>query len=272
MNELRMILVAALCGAVLVACSDDPVRMPTDLGIMRDMNMPPMDMGPPVDSGPPMDGGPRVDGGPMGTCPAGECDLVANGCPAGEGCYFLSMGAGMPAMPLCDTSGIGTLGASCMTYSNCAAGFVCQNATATVPGTCEKYCCDVGSSAGCPSGASCSVVLTDMSGNPTGAALCRSPANCPIFGSSCPAGQACYISGGDGTTDCAMAGDVAAGGACMFTNDCLSGFSCLGAAGSATCRKLCDTVDMDPACTGTDVCTSLGIAAPLANVGSCNPP
>ncbi len=272
MNELRIILVAALCGVVFTACGDDDTRPgPRDLGTGGvDMNMTPIDLGPGVDLGPidlGRDGG--SDGGMVAMCPVGVCDLVANGCAAGEGCQLLSMGAGMPPMPVCAASGIGMTGATCTTYSNCAPGFTCQG----TPGTCVKYCCDVGSSAGCPTGAMCSVELTNMDGTPTGAALCRTASNCAIFGSDCPAGDACYPIRGDGTTDCAMAGTGVAGTSCSHTNDCAGGFSCLGAAGGAsTCRKLCDTMDMDPACAGTDVCVSLGIAAPLANVGSCNPP
>lgn len=271
MNELRMIVVAALCGVFLVACGDDDRPPGGDLG-MRDMNVPPSDLGPPVDGGPGTDLGPRPDGGGMAMCPAGACDLVTNGCGAGMGCYLLAMGAGTPAVPTCDMSGIGVQGASCMAYSDCAAGFVCVGETATTPGTCEKYCCNLGSSAGCAAGASCSISLTDAMGMPSGAGLCNTASNCMLFGSDCTGGEACFLSGGDGTTDCVTPGTGAAGANCMFTNDCMAGFSCIGPTGATKCRKLCDTVDMDPACVGTDVCTTLRIPAPLANVGSCVPP
>ena len=271
MNELRMILVAALCGVLFTACGDDDVRTPTDAGPrdfgMRDMNIVLMDSGP-------VDLGAGVDMGPVGMCPSGECDLVANGCPAGQGCYFLASAMGAPPAPVCQPSGIGITDGACMTYTDCAPGFICQGAITGTPGACEKYCCDLGSSANCPAGAMCSVVLTDTAGNPTGAALCRSAANCGIFGTDCAAGQGCYLSGGDGTTDCAMAGTLTTGATCMFTNDCAAGYSCLGpGGGTSTCRKLCDTVDMDPACTGAgETCVSLGIPAPLSNVGACTAP
>jgi len=276
MNELRIILVAALCGVVFTACGDDDTRVtPRDLGTGGvDMNMTPVDLGPGVDLGPiDLGRGGGTDGGGGGMCPAGECDLVTNGCGAGEACYLLTMGAGMPPMPLCAASGIGMTGASCTTYSNCAPGFTCQGGAGGTPGMCVKYCCDVGSSAGCPTGAMCSIQLTNMDGTLTGAALCRTASNCAIFGSDCPAGDACYPTGGDGTTDCLMPGIRAAGAVCTYTNDCASGSSCYGVAGGpSTCRKLCDTMDMDPGCTGTDVCTSLGIPAPLANLGTCDSP
>jgi hypothetical protein len=273
MTQLRVFLMAAVCGVILGACGDDDSRMRggTDAGPPRDMNVPPpVDLGPGVDGG----GGGGTDGGGGGVdmgggggmCPAGECNLLTNGCPAGEGCYFLSMGMGMPPMPLCDMSGIGTLGATCSTYRDCASGFTCQG------GTCQKYCCELGSSMGCPAGAMCSIVLTDGAGMPTGAALCRTAANCDIFGSTCPSGEACYLAGGDGTTDCAMAGMGTTGATCEFTNDCAAGFSCLGSMGGRSCRKLCDTVDMNPGCAAGETCTSLGIPAPLTNVGACTAP
>ena len=119
----------------------------------------------------------------------------------------------------------------------------------------------------------CSIVLTDMTGNPTGAALCNAASNCAIFGTDCAAGEGCYTIGGDGTTDCAMAGTLTAGMECMFTNDCAVGFTCLGFTGMpSTCHKNCDTADMDPGCTGTDTCVSRALPAPLTNLGVCTPP
>lgn len=273
MTQLRVFMIAAVCGVFFSACGDDDSRMRggTDAGPPRDMNVPMVDLGPGVDGGGGGDvdggggGGVDMGGGGGGMCPAGECSLLTNGCPAGEGCYFLSMGMGMAPMALCDMSGIGTLGATCASYRDCASGYACQ------AGTCQKYCCELGSSAGCPAGAMCSIALTDPTTMmPTGAGLCRTAANCEIFGTGCPAGNACYLSGNDGTTDCAMAGTGTTGAACMYTNDCAAGYSCLGGAGGAsTCRKLCDTVDMDPGCGAGETCSSLGIPAPLTNVGAC---
>ena len=275
MNQLRVILMAAVCGLVLSACGDDDDRMrgAADLGMARDMNVAPVDLGAEVDGGGAVDmgggGGPDMGGG-TSMCPAGACDLLANGCPAGEGCYFLSMGAGMSPMPLCDMSGIGTLGATCMSYRDCASGYTCQGASGSTPGACQKYCCDLGSSVGCPAGASCSIVLTDPTTMmPTGAALCRTAANCNIFGGDCTGGAACYLAGDDGTTDCAMAGTGTTGATCMYTNDCAAGFSCLGGASGSTCRKLCDSVDMDPGCAAGETCSTLSLPAPLTNVGAC---
>lgn len=273
MNELRMILVAALCGVVFTACGDDDIRVlpdggPRDLG-PRDMNTTPVDQGPPVDLGPGTDSG-NPDLGPAGSCPAGPCDLLTNGCPSGEACYFLSSSATTAPEPLCQAGGIGMSGAACTTYSDCASGFMCVGAAGSTPGTCVKLCCDLNSSAGCPAGASCSITLTYGSGTPTGAGLCHAPANCSIFGTDCPSGEACTPFGGDGTTDCSEPGTLTAGQACHYANDCVPGFGCVGPSGSSVCRKLCNTdAGGVPACTGTDVCTSLGIPAPLANVGAC---
>ena len=104
---------------------------------------------------------------------------------------------------------------------------------------------------------------------PTGAALCRTAANCNIFGGDCTGGAACYLAGDDGTTDCAMAGTGTTGATCMYTNDCAAGFSCLGGASGSTCRKLCDSVDMDPGCAAGETCSTLSLPAPLTNVGAC---
>jgi hypothetical protein len=270
MNELRMILVAALCGAALTACGDDDVRPVTDAGPrdlgQRDMNTPPVDQGPPVDSGS------GADLGPAGSCPAGPCDLVANGCATGEGCYFLSSATGAAPAPMCQASGIGVTGSSCTTYSNCAPGYTCIGATATTPGACEKYCCDTGSSAGCPSGATCSITLTDSSGNPTGAALCHAPSNCAIFGADCAPGEACTLFGGDGSTDCSEAGTLTEGQTCIYANHCVPGFGCVNSGGASTCQQLCNTTAGGaPACPVGQTCNTLNIPAPLTNVGACSP-
>lgn len=213
-----------------------------------------------MDTVPDMSPPPPTDGGGPSMCPRGACDLLSNGCAmAGQGCYFLltSPDASVPE-PVCDTSGLGTVGSTCTTYRDCASGHICDD------GMCRKLCCALGTQGGCPLGYTCSVSLVGPGGMATGVGLCDAPMICSLLDASAPcAGRnRCYAV--MGTAQCASPGDTAIGGSCMFANSCVPGAVCVG----GTCRQVCNTTGAAPTCT-TGTCTSLGLPAPNDSAGAC---
>jgi hypothetical protein len=61
---------------------------------------------------------------PLGE-PAPPCNLVAQDCDGGYGCYIVGDDPG----PGCYPAGAATLGEQCISANGCAPGFVCINAT-----------------------------------------------------------------------------------------------------------------------------------------------
>lgn len=269
MKMLRFSLVCALgMGTLAAGCGDDD-RPPTDAGMMPGDAGPPRDAGPPGDAGPATDAGPPAgDAGPTGMCPAGECDLLTNGCPAGQACYALSAMMGATPAPVCQPSGTGMTGDTCATYGDCSEGFIC------VTNKCQHYCC-AGSSAGCPRGQTCSVQFTDDMGTDLGYGYCKLPDVCDPTAtpSGCGTGEGCYIAM-DGSGTCITPSHMYTEGmTCMAANDCVPGLACysIGTTGGPTCHQYCNTMMMGSCMTAGMMCNPLGIAA-LPNLGICITP
>ena len=259
---------AALGAALAMGCGDDS-RPPGDSGTTRIDSGPGIDSGPRPDTGPLPDTGPRPDtGGMTGMCPAGMCDLLTNGCPAGQACYFLAPAMGEPAVPTCDMSGTGGDGATCTSYRDCQEGFFCDSTA----GICRHYCC-MDSDTGCPTGQTCAVSFVDDMGNPTGIGYCAFPDNCdPAAQTGCMvAGQGCYAQGMDGSTICiAPTMMLTEGQTCESLNACSPGFTCVDTGTGAKCHKYCNATDMT-GCAMEQTCSSLSLPAPVDHVGICTP-
>ncbi len=275
MKMLRISLVCALgMGTLAAGCGDDD-RPPTDAGTPAGDAGPPRDAGPPGDAGPPRDAGPGgTDGGMGGMCPPGDCDLLTNGCPAGQACYMLSAMMGVAPVPTCQPSGTGMTGMTCATYGDCAEGYICvQNPPPATGGKCQHYCCG-GSNAGCPTGQTCAVQFTDMSGADLGAGYCKLPDVCDptAMMTGCGAGEGCYISDDGSGTCIASTHSYTEGMTCMAANDCAPGLACYSVGmGGPTCHQYCNTTMMGSCTTMGAMCNSLGIAA-LPNLGICITP
>ncbi len=278
MKTLGLFSCAALLAAVaLGGCGGR--KSPTgamDAG--HDGGPPPSDAGI-HDSGPTPDTGTITDSGSGGgMCPTGDCDLVGNGCAAGQSCYFLlaSADAGMP-MPLCDTSGTGMDGDACTNYTDCADGYFCLSTGAGTMGTCKHYCCGRSDGA-CPTGETCAVEFTDRMGHDTGVGYCQFPDTCDLAAQTgCPAGEACYPNGNDGSVLCIAPGTATEGQSCMAINECAGGLSCFGTGDGDggvrnICMKLCDMAATPTGCATGQMCQSLGSSSAFGTIGVCSPP
>ena len=216
-----------------------------------------------VDSGPGTDSGPGGDdAGPPGMCtgPMGACDVTnASSCGAGMAC--LISGSSMTMWETaCTGAGVGTQGSACdPTMPNvCAEGYQCDSSAMV----CQRFCCTTGD---CETGDFCGLVAGAEVG------FCNTPDNCDLIaqtGCEASAGTACYPSSGG--LSCLMAGTVALGEVCEFTNSCMGGAGCIGPTGEdPRCRQWCDMSVTDPPPCPTDfACT--GVTG-LAPVGACTP-
>lgn len=195
-----------------------------------------------------------VDAGPSMTCgPSGECDLRSlDDCGEGMSCVLVRGGAddedagafdddgGVEAFgPMCVAAGEGADGDACGGLRACGRGLDC---TAAQGGTCRRYCCELNTTAGCPSGQFCRIALNDAEGASTGAALCDACDGCDVLRSACPEGQACYpLAAGSGMCNaCLPAGEREPDAACRFSNDCAPGSACVELAGKRRCAELCE--------------------------------
>ncbi len=253
--------------ALAVGCGDDR-STPTD-GSLPDGTTSDSATG---DSSVPDSGTPdgRVDSGMQ--CGGNECDIITgDGCPIGQGCYFLSMGPGTEPMAICQPTGFGTDGDTCAGSAECQAGYTCAPGL----GLCRKLCC-FGDDSACPSGQRCSTQFVWMNASgetiETDGAFCSPDADCdPLAQTGCGT-EACYTDiTEDGTLLCAMAGTGAEGEACTALNDCAAGLYCRGSAGSTVCHRYC-SVSAGTPCGVGQTCTGLGLPAPLDDLGICTPP
>lgn len=204
-----------------------------------------------------------VDGG-VAVCPPGECDLAAQDCGSGQGCYFAAGADGGAVSPMCATEGMGALGTECMDANDCSAGLFCLGPTGMM-GTCRGVCC-LGSDDPCPSGTECLIPVTAAGPSDTGVGACAVPNECDLLGSDCGPSEGCYPSIKPGVTVCVAGGDLTEGESCNLANDCAPGLICT----DGECTKLCDRSGGTSGCDATQDCVELiGFASP---VGVCDPP
>jgi len=213
-----------------------------------------------------------MDTGTSMQCGGNECNIVTgDGCPVGQGCYFLSTGPNTEPMAICQPTGFGTDGVPCMNQQDCQSGWDC------VPGlrVCLKLCC-FGDDSACPSGQRCSTryVWMDAAGTTieTDGAYCSGSVDCdPLAQTGCGT-EACYTdTPGDGSLLCAMPGVSAEGEACTALNDCAAGLYCVGSGAGLQCHRYC-AVSTGMPCGAGQTCTTLSLPAPLDDLGMCAPP
>ena len=201
------------------------------------------------------DAGHDAGGGGMCTGPSGPCNVfVPSSCGAGMACV-MSGSSATSWETVCIMAGAGTRGAACdpTMQGQCAEGFQCSSSGRT----CERICC---ATSDCAAGDFCGLVAGADAG------FCSTPDDCNLITQTgCDAGQGCYPSSGG--LSCLSAGTIGEGGTCMFTNDCMPGFGCLGPMGGpSACRRWCDMAAMD-ACPAGFSCGGVG-GLP---VGACIP-
>lgn len=245
----------------------------------------------PVDAfvAPGTDTGTTADAGPstsMCTSAMGMCDLRTQNCPAVMGspqaCVY-ALPTAMATVAETTCVGIagagGGAGATCCALNSCDAGFVCQGATETAPGsgmcnagntgTCQRYCCGA---TDCAAGQICSRFAA---GAFTGG-ICTDIDGCGLVApqTGCEAGEACYPTMG-AATQCLRPGTTAVGANCMFTNECVSGSACFGITPPMGTRRdlcvaFCSLTASPSTCAGGVACQMAGDLP--AGVGICPPP
>ena len=251
---LRLFLVLALMAPAVAACGDDD----DDDTVAGDGDA---DSDSDGDADGDGDADADADADGDADCVADPCDVYDQcGCDAGQNCTF--NGADKQCVP----AATGQQDEACSDQGLCDIGFACLS-----DNTCAQYC---DSTHRCAGGANCSIALGDPA-NPDGdplATVCATPSNCDaLAGTGCEDPNACYISNPtDGTTDCAPAGDTAAGEVCVHTNDCAPGATCIGLQGQDTlhCLAHCDATADPTTCAEGSTCQALVNGEPL---GICIP-
>ena len=250
---LGLVAVATLAGCPTprpVITNDDAFRPDTGTAMM-------VDMGPPRDTNPPDAFGVRVDmGGMPGMCSyGGGCDLTstsAANCPdvmgVRQACY-----PGMTASE-CQPAGSVGAGGDCMT-GRCDTGLVCLTTN-----ICTPVCC---SNADCPIGDMCNPLTVGGAMLPNNVGVCKHPTVCTPIPNSCGAGQQCYLTAMDGSTDCLGTGTATEGMTCGGAAGCVAGLGCYGTmAGGATCTRFChlgSTTD----CAMGQTCNASGLGSDM---------
>lgn len=265
---MRQLVLVCLAGALCFGCGDDDGR--PDGGLV--------DTGPMVDTGPRPDTGPLPDTGPIpdsgmrdtgggGMCPPGACNLITNeGCPAGQGCYFVATMAGMAATPMCLPAGTVAEGNPCPNAEDCQEGHICilEDGEGN-PGTCREVCCGGNASTCANPGATC-LGVRDVEN----LGLCEVPSGCNLIDQEgCAAGQECAVIAADGSTSCVpnQGGTAMQGDSCDDV-PCAPGFLCLGPSGGPSfCRRACNP--MDAMCPADTNCAN--ITGFPATLGGCVP-
>lgn len=212
------------------------------------------------------------DGGQGNRCFPGECDPVAQDCPAGNKCTYVRQGSATSRR--CVPEGTVTEGGACQStatpegdfYDTCRAGLYCTDSPAADGGTtftCEKFC---RASEQCTAPEDCTEVLR-FTGSDELPRVCGEAAPvCDLLAQGCASPLGCYPSPGSGPV-CVTAGTVEDGAACTYSNDCRPGSACVTEEAGRTCRRLCRSPSGEPGCTA-------GRCEPLrdfAGVGACVP-
>jgi hypothetical protein len=205
-------------------------------------------------------------------CGQGACDLLdPGGCAATDGCVFAMSSdtdGGEPSAQ-CIQVGTGRDGDRCSSYADCSAGLDCTTAD---EGACRRYCCELNTTRGCPSGQFCSIAIEDARGASSGVFLCDRCDGCDVRDpDGCGEGLGCYLlPGPDPCNACLPRGELEPGGACTFSNDCVPGSTCVGAPGERSCRAFCDLNAAD--CAAGQRCRAVNGGSLPAGTGLCLEP
>jgi len=199
-------------------------------------------------------------------CVSAACDLITNGCDAGNACYYLPRHVNASPQPRCSTAGDNTAGSICSDQERCGPGHGCDPLR-----RCRRYCCEPGERTGCPDGEGCVLEFRDTADQGLGVGLCQPCAVCdPITSMGCGAMEACYPAGNDGSCFACAAPRVngRVGSTCTTSSDCRPGLGCRPAAESV-CATYC-SVRATSGCADTETCTAIGYTG-LPDLGFCVP-
>mgnify|MGYP004245392267 CR=1 FL=1 len=167
------------------------------------------------------------------------CDLLAQDCNPGRGCFLLSTGR------QCLWAGQGYVGQACQYPTECMAGLTCMGSSC-VP-LCDSSETPNDETIACSNRCSGGTFLVPGAEAEEPARLCVLE-SCIEDPSVCEDSEGCFWLGG---FVCAEAGTGAHGSECAQASDCERGTSCLGHEGQFSCRTLCGGPGM-PAC--SDAC------------------
>ncbi len=199
------------------------------------------------------------------------CDVVAQDCGAGTGCYD-------PLAPYCHKSGGISVGQACPGWDNgeCEVGSECGFDVLAGGTKCVRYCDPSNAASPKSCGVLCPdsfVEITDDKTFATVGATCFAGAGgpCAPLAPHCDAGQGCF---GFEHPACQTVGTTAAGMECAaIGGTCAAGSTCVGRQGSAKlyCVPYCD---LAPTAAGANACNTLcpGNFWPYDGFGLCIPP
>jgi hypothetical protein len=214
--------------------------------------------------------GVQQDGGQGNLCFPGECDPVAQDCPSGNKCAYVSQGG--TTSRRCVPDGTVDAGGACQStatpagdfHDTCKAGLSCVDQPAPDGGTafvCKKFC---HASEQCTAPADCIEVLR-FTGSDELPRVCAEPGpKCELLAQGCASSLGCYPSPTSGPV-CVTAGAAEDGAPCTYSNDCRPGSACVNGGAGLRCHRLCRTPSGEPGCAS-------GRCEPLrdfAGVGAC---
>ncbi|QRK05470.1 hypothetical protein JQX13_35645 [Archangium violaceum] len=213
-----------------------------------------------------------LEGGGQGNrCFPGECDLVAQNCPAGNKCTYVRQGS--ETTRRCVPDGTVTEGGACESttqpggdifYDTCKAGLYCTDQTGPDGGTtftCQKFCYG---NEQCTAPRACVEVLRFTGSDELPRVCGEAGSGCDPLAQGCASSLGCYPTPGSGAV-CVTAGTVEDGSPCAYSNDCKPGSACVKDGAGLVCRKLCRAPSGEPGCAS-------GRCEPLqdfAGVGAC---
>lgn len=206
------------------------------------------------------------DGGVGSHCTFGQCDLVAQDCPATQKCAFEPRNAPAPAR-VCVPAGAVQEGQHCVgdaLSNDCARGLTCAPRGFEDGGSefiCRRFCF---STETCASPQIC-YALVALPGTTDIPLTCENPPyGCDLISQNCSrAGEGCYP--GEHQPLCFSSGNVQNGAVCTFPNQCQKGSACIG----NRCRPLCSFPEGPAGCDPAARCTQLQIPGIDGGVGAC---
>lgn len=192
-------------------------------------------------------------------CVNGGCDVVGQDCDGGLKCDYRDGGRA------CVADGTLAEGDACASNGDaCRAGLACAVVPVLDGGSearCARYC---RGDPDCQGPQQCYVSVVQAGTSELPQICANPPPGCDMLVQDCGVpGEACYPNGS--SQACFAEGAVAPPGACVYSNDCVEGATCVNTAGGATCRWLCRSPAGAPACDG-GACVRL---TGFANVGVC---
>lgn len=204
----------------------------------------------------PSDAAPDVDGGGLSSC-GGLCDPRGGRCGGGSICVLVG------EAPSCAIgSGTKVEGERCASSLECVAGTTCFRRREG--GICGRICCGADDlDATCGDERRCGGPGVLVEGASTDYGECLPVRPCDVLGASseCLVGEACFLVGERGETDCRVPGTAGVGEACAVAEDCAAGTTCTGLF-ERTCVRVC-RLEAEGACpVGEGTCVAYAQSPP----------